>query len=270
MNREILPKVKLIIGQATKEAKSFDDIKVKPEHIVLSIITHDDNDCVKILKLHKVDITDLQDKISDFLRKSDLTPRVSQYGRDKLPLSEETKTIFKNLDEECEQLNDTAIDTYHLMLSILKIKTPTSKILADMGVTYKSFKQIVMDNKNNFQNETNHNMDDAMDEDFQEPERFRKTKKKQESKTPVLDNFCRDISKAVEKGQIDPVIGRLKEIKRISQILSRRKKNNPVLIGAPGTGKCFISDTQVVMKNNLTNEVIHITINELLKTFTNP
>ena len=239
MNREILPKVKLIIGQATKEAKSFDDVRVKPEHIVLSMITHDDNDCVKILKLHKVDITDLHDKISDFLRKSDLTPRVSQYGRDKLPLSEETKLIFKNIDEECEKLNDTVIDTYHLMLSILKIKTPVVKILAELGVTYKSFKQIVMDIKNEIPNETNHNMDD-MDEEFQEPERFRKVKKKQESKTPVLDNFCRDISKAVEKGQIDPVVGRAVEIKRISQILSRRKKNNPVLIGEPGVGKTSI------------------------------
>jgi ATP-dependent Clp protease ATP-binding subunit ClpA len=76
------------------------------------------------------------------------------------------------------------------------------------------------------------------------------------------------VSKAVEKGEIDPVVGRTTEIKRVSQILSRRKKNNPILIGEPGVGKCFIGDTQVVMRNDLTGEVFKATINEFLKTFT--
>jgi ATP-dependent Clp protease ATP-binding subunit ClpC len=241
MNREILPKVKLIINQASKEAKSFDDIKIKPEHIVLSMISHDDNECIKILKSLKVDMGDLHDKISDYLRKNDLTPRISQYGRNKLPLSDETKIIFKNVDSECEKLNDDAIDTHHLMLSILKIKTPITKILFDAGVNYRSFKKIIMDNRNDMPKENNVKMEnDSMDDDFQEPERFKKVKKKTDSKTPILDNFCRDISKAVEKGAIDPVVGRIKEIKRISQILSRRKKNNPVLIGEPGVGKTAI------------------------------
>ncbi len=241
MNREILPKLKLIIAEATKEAKLFDDIKVKPEHLVLSMISHGDNEGIKIFKILKIDTSDLGDRISDYLRKNDLTPRISEYGRNKLPLAEETKAIFKNVDAECEDLNDTAIDTHHLILSILKIKTPVTKILFDMGVTYKSFKKIIMDIRNEIPKENNGLGNDSMDDDdFQEPERLKRVKKKTDSKTPVLDNFCRDVSKAVEKGQIDPVVGRIKEIKRISQILSRRKKNNPVLIGEPGVGKTAI------------------------------
>lgn len=240
MNREVIPKVKIIFNRAMKEAKDLNDTKLRPEHIVLAMINDNDNECINILKLLKVDTQELHDKISDFLRKSDLTPRVSEYGRKNLPHSEEFKAIIKSLDAECEKLNDNMIDTFHVMLSILSNKTPATKILSDFGVTYVTFMQVIMDSRN--ENDIrDDNFDDDMEEIQSEPERYKKAKKKNEpTKTPVLDNFCRDVSKAVEKGEIDPVVGRAKEIKRVSQILSRRKKNNPVLIGEPGVGKTSI------------------------------
>jgi ATP-dependent Clp protease ATP-binding subunit ClpA len=144
MNREIYPKVKLIINEAMKEAKSFDDTRVRPEHILISIINDNDNESVVIFRKLKIDTSDLLEKLSDYLRKSDLTPRVSQIGRTKPPFSTETKNIFKLVDLECEKLNDKIIDTIHVMLAMLALKTGATKILFESGVNYKSFKKIIM------------------------------------------------------------------------------------------------------------------------------
>ncbi len=234
--REIFPKVKLIINQAMKEAKSFDDKEIRPEHLMLSILNDDNNECVDILKRLKIDTIDLHDKISEYLRTSDLTPRVVANNSAKLPFSNESKLIMKSVDKECEDSNDTIIDIKHLMLAILSNKNQSTRILSELGVSYKSFKTMIMEDNIN-----NERIDDDFNDDFgDEPEKIRRSKKAGQSKTPVLDNFCRDVSKAVDRGEIDPVVGRGNEIKRISQILSRRKKNNPILIGDPGVGKTSI------------------------------
>ena len=236
MNREVYPKVKHIISESMKEAKSFDDVKVRPEHIVLSILLDDDNDCVTIFRRLNVNTSELYDRISDYLRKNDITPRIVGNNKRTLPFSDETKAIIKSLDNECENLNDNMIDIIHVMLAILSKNIPSSEILyKHFGVNYNSFKQIIKEMREGFSNS-------AYENDEPEEESFRKKTKggDTKTKTPVLDNFCRDISKAVEKGEIDPVVGRSVEIKRVSQILSRRKKNNPVLIGDPGVGKTSI------------------------------
>lgn len=235
MNREIYPKVKLIISQSMKEAKSFDDVKVRPEHIVMSMLADNDNEGVKVLRGLNVDTTELYGRISEILRKVDLTPRVVQTTRRTLPFSDEAKIVIKSLDHECEKLNDTMIDTTHILLAILSKGLPTTDILNEVyGVDYNSFKKMMKEMKEDY----NAYDDNEMDEN----EPFKKKPKQNEtkSKTPVLDNFCRDVSKAVDKGEIDPVVGRSIEIKRVSQILSRRKKNNPILIGEPGVGKTSI------------------------------
>jgi ATP-dependent Clp protease ATP-binding subunit ClpC len=239
MNREILPKLKVIINFAIKEAKTFDDSKVRPEHIVLSMLLDDNNSCLDVLKALNIDTIDLYDKLSEYLRKNDLTPRITSTKRNP-PFSDESNNVFKLVDKECDRLNDNMIDTTHILLTILTIKTPITHILNDLGVTYNIFKKKMIEIKGTPMNSAFD--DDNMGEES-EAEKLRKAKKKSEpGKTPVLDNFCRDISKAVEKGEIDPVIGRMNEIKRVSQILSRRKKNNPVLIGEPGVGKTSIID----------------------------
>jgi ATP-dependent Clp protease ATP-binding subunit ClpC len=255
MNREILPKVKIIINQAMKEAKSFDDIKIKPEHIVLSILSDNDNECIKVLKSLNVDTSEQYDRLSDLIRKTDLTPRVSTNSVRKKPsFSEETKTLVKSLDLECEKLNDNVIDTTHIMLAILLTKSITTDLFNEIGVNYNSFKKQFKKMKEDFNNA--YEGDESSDE-----ETYRRKPKQAEtkSKTPVLDNFCRDISKAVERGEIDPVVGRAQEIKRVSQILSRRKKNNPVLIGEPGVGKTSIIEglAQLIYDGNAPRTLIN-------------
>jgi ATP-dependent Clp protease ATP-binding subunit ClpC len=237
MNREIYPKVKIIMSHSVKEAKSFDDVKVRPEHIILSILVDNDNECTKVLKTLGVDSIDLYDRIADFLRQSDLTPRVTSVARKTLPFSDETKAIIKTLDGECEKLNDNMIDTTHVMLGILFANLPVNHMLSKFGITYNSFKKAMTGmNKDQTKNSA------LGGDEHEDQESYKRTKKTTDtkSKTPVLDNFCRDVSKSVEKGEIDPVVGREIEIRRVSQILSRRKKNNPVLIGEPGVGKTSI------------------------------
>lgn len=238
MKREILPKVKKIIDLAIKEAKSLEDVNVKPEHIVMSMLIENDNNGVKVLEKLRVDTNELYGRIHDYLRKIDLTPRMGVKSRNILPFSEESKEMIKSLDKECESLEDNMIDTTHILLSILSKKSYLSDIINDnYNVNYNSFKMMMKEMKDGFA----HNAYEG--DDMEENDSFSKKRNKQtdaKTKTPVLDNFCRDISKAVEKGEIDPVVGRGNEIKRVSQILSRRKKNNPVLIGEPGVGKTSI------------------------------
>lgn len=237
MKRDISPKVKAIMKNAFNEAKAYDDIKLRPEHIMISILINDDNRCVDILKDLNVDLLKLYDKISEHLKDSDMIPRVTMSNKRKLPPSDLTTKIFNTVDAECDKLGDEVIDSRHIMLAILNQDTPTTKILFKMGITYENFKKAIMSEQEDIRD----SFDDFEDEINETPKKpTNKKKKSGTTKTPVLDNFCRDISKAAEEGKIDPVVGRTDEIKRVSTILSRRKKNNPVLIGEPGVGKTSI------------------------------
>ena len=244
MKKEIYPKVKLIISESMKEAKTFDDVKIRPEHIVLSILSDNDNEAVSVLNYMNVNRLDLCEKISEYLRKNDLTPRIVNTSKRTLPFSDETKIVIKALDKECNELNDPMIDTTHIILAILSNNLPTTEILQEVyGIDYNKFKNTTIKMRDGLKNNA------FEDDEMQEQEPFKKKPKQGEakSKTPVLDNFCRDVSKAVEKGEIDPVVGRSVEIKRVSQILSRRKKNNPILIGEPGVGKTSIVEGLAIL-----------------------
>lgn len=95
------------------------------------------------------------------------------------------------------------------------------------------------------------------------------TAKKSKSTTPMLDMFGRDLTKLASESKLDPVYGRDKEVEEVVQILNKRKKNNPLLVGEPGVGKCFCSDTEVIMRNDSTGEIFKITIRDFLKTLSN-
>ena len=237
MSKDIHPRVKIIINQAIKEAESLDDVKVRPEHIIISLLNDDTNECVKIFKSLNVNITDLHDNVSDYLRKIDIIPRIAVSSRRKPAFSDETKAIFKAVDKECDKLKNNLIDARHVMLAILASKLPINDILNTMGINYKSFNEKLQGMKEETKNGA---FDDSDMDDTNDIFKKKIRQNDSKSKTPVLDNFCRDISKAVDNNEIDPVIGRQIEIKRVSQILSRRKKNNPILIGEPGVGKTSI------------------------------
>lgn len=252
MKKEIVPKLKKVMNKAQDEAKSYDDKFVRPEHIVLSTISEGKNRCSDALKAMDVDLNDLYDLISEHTRNANINIVSSQTKRIRLPFSDETQKILKSVESESDKLNDHVIDTAHLMLAILKNKKLTlNKVLNKFKITYTKFNEKIMDlgnfdtpkkRKREEDNFKNSFMDDEEESNdlFGGKGKSPKKGKKYDSKTPVLDNFCRDISKAAEDGVLDPVVGRKDEIKRVSQILSRRKKNNPVLIGEPGVGKTAI------------------------------
>lgn len=263
MNRAIYPKVTLIMQESIREAKSFNDTKVRPEHLVLAMLMDDNNECVRVFKRLDLNTSEFYDRISDHIKRSDFSPRVANYNKKTLPFSVETKEVMKTLDSECDKLNDDMIDTIHIMLAILIKNNPITEMLNEIyGVTYDSFKNMIK----KMRQEKNNAYENEEVNENSEPIKKKPKQTEGKSKTPVLDNFCKDISKAVERGELDPVIGRSVEIKRVSQILSRRKKNNPVLIGEPGVGKCICIDTQVVIKNNKTGEVLKTKISDFINT----
>lgn len=250
MKKRIRPKVKEILENAIVEAESFDDTLVKPEHIFLSILMDDNNEGVDILKILGVDTIDLYQDVSDYLRHTDLIPRIANFKKP-LPLSAESKKLIKSLELEAGVLNDEFIDVPHILLAILQTNSFITKKFESMGINYRKVKETLSGLKNKGIQNRAYSGDENIDDD--EAESYRKSRRKSDpNKTPVLDNFCRDISKAVEKGEIDKVIGRGKEIKRMSQILSRRTKRNPILIGLAGSGKSALVEgiAQLISSGN--------------------
>tara|TARA_R110000851_G_scaffold142800_3_gene281542 strand:- start:3330 stop:5201 length:1872 start_codon:yes stop_codon:yes gene_type:complete len=268
--REIVPKVKSIMSKANAEAKNYGDKFIKPEHILLAIIADDENKSADIMKEIGIDLTELYDNISQYLL---LTQMAGFYGlngkeRFKLPFSEKSKKLLDSLDYEAQKLNDAYIDTSHILLSMLNLKKfELLKVLKEHEITYNNFFEWVLDYNEERESDLNYELKKIEDmlkktndfknstEEFKDgspesgSERSNKKKSTKHSKTPVLDNFCLDISQMANEGQLDVVIGREKEIKRVSQILSRKKKNNPVLIGAPGVGKTAIVEGLAIMIN---------------------
>ena len=246
MNREIVPKVKFIMNSAMDEAKTNEDILIKPEHILIAMLIDDNNICVNAFKTLNVDVNLLHDKLSEYIREKNLSSSITSSKRVRLPFNEEMKTIMNKVDKESEMLDDAYIDLEHIMLATLsQKKLHITQLLTNFGVNYENFKKVIIEMRGKLNNEElPKNMLEGDDEnvfgsEFNDKPK-KPTKRGKASKTPVLDNFCTDITKAVEEGNVDPIVGREKEIKRVSQILSRRKKNNPVLIGEPGVGKTAI------------------------------
>ncbi len=245
MNREIVPKVKYILDKAMKEAKDNEETHLKPEHIFMALLLDEKNifvDCVKQI----VDVNVLYDKLSEFIREKNITSRITNSKKLRLPFNEDLKKSFMELDGESEKLNDNYIDVEHLVLSLLnQKKSMISMFLSKYNINYKYFKILLDDMRANDKfkgvNIPKNVMSDDSNDSFDDSEKSKKTTKKgKTSKTPVLDNFCTDITKMAEEGKIDQVIGREKEIRRIGQILSRRTKHNPIIIGGAGVGKSAV------------------------------
>jgi len=261
MAREIETKVKGIIDNALSEASVWNDNFLKPEHILISILVDDNNETVEILKKLKVNTDNLFNDLNEKLSLSRINHPYDK-NNNVIPPSQETKKIFILVDEECENMNNTLVNINHLMLAILKTPSSASNILVKHKITYKNYKNLIKENNmSDFEDFEGENLNSNRRSFDANNTSSTKVKK---SKTPVLDSFCTNITDKASEGKIDPVVGREAEIKRVSQILSRRKKNNPVLIGEPGVGKCVCGDTVVVMSNDITGEVFKTTINELL------
>ncbi|MDF2479297.1 MAG: Clp protease ClpC, partial [Sphingobacterium sp.] len=194
---------------------------------------------IKILKNIGIDTTALRQSVEDAVKGAS----VSRAPIGNMPLTKQAEKVLKITYLEAKIFKSDIIGTEHLLLAILRDEDNiASQILQQYNVTYDIFKSEVEQNKTTIKDEAPGSP--TGDDDFAEDDQYIQPKKVSDikSKTPVLDNFGRDLTKAAEEGRLDPIVGREKEIERVSQILSRRKKNNPLLIGEPGVGKSAIAE----------------------------
>jgi len=242
MEAKFSPQVKDVISFSREEALRLGHDYIGAEHLLLGLIREGDGMAIKILKSLGVDTSKLRRSIEEAVRgTSSVTVNLGN-----IPLTKQAEKVLKITYLEAKIFKSDLIGTEHLLLSILRDDDNiASQILLQYSITYEIFKQEVEVNKNGFRDEAQGGgTAGGGDDDFQEEESFSAPKKVSDikSKTPVLDNFGRDLTRAAEEGRLDPIVGREKEIERVSQILSRRKKNNPILIGEPGVGKSAIAE----------------------------
>ncbi len=241
MDNNFSAQVKEIISFSREEALRLGNDFIGTEHLLLGLIREGDNTAVRILKSFNVDLYELRKEIE--LAVKDKTGK-NIANINSLPLTKQAEKVIRVTVLEAKALKSATVETEHLMLSILKNKENiATQILNQFDVDYDLFRQELGIVKSN---DPRAEFSEENDDDFDEEKKYsgQKGSSKQQgnakSKTPVLDNFGRDITKLAEMGALDPIVGREKEIERVSQILSRRKKNNPILIGEPGVGKTAI------------------------------
>ncbi|MCJ8211878.1 ATP-dependent Clp protease ATP-binding subunit [Mucilaginibacter sp. RS28] len=240
MEAKFSPRVKDVISYSREEALRLGHDYIGTEHLLLGLIRDGDGIAIKLLKGLNVDTSRLRRAVEDAVKGTSGT----NVHIGSIPLTKQAEKVLKITYLEAKIFKSDVIGTEHLLLSILRDEDNiASQILMQFHVNYEIFKGEVEAHKNNITDEMPGSSTGG-DDDFKEEESFSQPKKVSDikSKTPVLDNFGRDLTKAAEEGRLDPIVGREKEIERVSQILSRRKKNNPILIGEPGVGKSAIAE----------------------------
>jgi ATP-dependent Clp protease ATP-binding subunit ClpC len=242
MEAKFSPKVKEVISYSREEALRLGHDYIGIEHLLLGLIREGEGLAVKTMRSLQIDLILFRKQIEDSIKeKSSKTV----YNPNSLPLTKQAEKVLKITVLEAKVMRSDVIGTEHLMLSILKSKDNiVSQLLAQHDVDYDVFKAELDIVQNQIKAELPNESDDDSYEDERNKGSFGNAGAKKggasKSKTPVLDNFGRDVTAAAEEGTLDPIVGREAEIERVSQILSRRKKNNPILIGEPGVGKTAV------------------------------
>jgi ATP-dependent Clp protease ATP-binding subunit ClpC len=246
MEAKFSPNVKEVIQYSREEAIRLGHGYIGTEHILLGILRLGEGKALVHLRALGIDFLRLKKSVEDNIR--DTATRPTNLGN--IPLTKQAEKALKVTYLEAKIFKSDIIGTEHLLLSILRDEDNiASQILTQFGVNYDIFKHAIEENLTELppaDTELPEMRDefptDSPDDMFGERRTNDPKKSNPKSKTPVLDNFGRDLTKLAEEGKLDPIIGREKEIERVSQILSRRKKNNPVLIGEPGVGKTAIAE----------------------------
>jgi ATP-dependent Clp protease ATP-binding subunit ClpC len=241
MDNNFSTQVKEIISYSREEALRLGNDFIGTEHLVLGLIRDGDNTAMKILKSLNVDLYELRKEIE--LAVKDKTGK-NIANINSLPLTKQAEKVIRITVLEAKTHKSPLVESEHLMLSILKNKENiATQILNQFDVDYDMFKSelgyVKTDPKADFQEEENEEFEEER-KSYSQQRQPKASATQAKSKTPVLDNFGRDITRLAEMGNLDPIVGRETEIERVSQILSRRKKNNPILIGEPGVGKTAI------------------------------
>ncbi|MBP7345304.1 MAG: ATP-dependent Clp protease ATP-binding subunit [Sediminibacterium sp.] len=246
MDNNFSAQVKEIISFSREEALRLGNDFIGTEHPLLGLIRDGDNTAIKVLKQLNIDLYELRKEVE--LAVKDKTGK-NIANINSLPLTKQAEKVIRVTVLEAKALKSPLVETEHLMLSILKNKENiATQILNQFDIDYDLFRnELGMVGTSNPppRSEFPEDSDDDFDEEkkgsgFQQSRPGKQAPGAAKSKTPVLDNFGRDITKLAEAGTLDPIVGREAEIERVSQILSRRKKNNPILIGEPGVGKTAI------------------------------
>ena len=248
MNNKFSPVVKQIINQSGQEARRLGHDYIGTEHLLLGIIAERDSLPVRVLDALLVDVHDLKKRLEHSIPRYSAYPPAENLFVGEFQVTTQVQRVLKVTFLEAKLMKNEEIFPEHLMLSLLKHPDAfATKLLNEYDVDYETFKKELeyvrseqdLTPPNLFAQASNEGSGEY-DEDDERNYRSSQQKGQPKSRTPVLDNFGRDITKLAEEGKLDPIIGREREIERVSQILSRRKKNNPILIGEPGVGKTAI------------------------------
>jgi ATP-dependent Clp protease ATP-binding subunit ClpC len=242
MDNNFSAQVKEIISFSREEALRLGNDFIGTEHLLLGLIREGENTAIKLLKQLNVDLYELRKEV-EMAVKDKTGKNIANINS--LPLTKQAEKVIRVTVLEAKALKSPLVETEHLMLSILKNKENiATQILGQYDVDYDMFRNELgmVRSDGGMRNDYTEDNDDDFDEEKKSYSQQQKSKQATggKSKTPVLDNFGRDITRLAEAGTLDPIVGREKEIERVSQILSRRKKNNPILIGEPGVGKTAI------------------------------
>lgn len=251
MEENFSPRVRDVITYSKEEAMRLGHDYIGTEHLLLGILREGESTAIKILNDLGLDTASVRAKIEGIA--APYATNVPGTAKN-LPLTRQAEKALKTTFLEAKLFQSPIIRTPHLLLCILRNDNdPISSVMAQMGASYDAVKSEYQ--QNYIENESSKQKDSdapamSFDEgDLDEPSSSSSRRpssggsaKKEKTKTPVLDNFGKDLTKSAEQGRLDPVVGRSKEIERVSQILSRRKKNNPLLIGEPGVGKSAIAE----------------------------
>lgn len=250
MDDNFSPRVKDVIAYSKEEALRLGHDFIGTEHLMLGLLRDGNGKAINILDALDVDLDHLRRKVEIL---SPANPNTGTIQKDKknLHLTRQAERALKTTFLEAKLFQSSSINTAHLLLCILRNENdPTTKLLHKLKVDYdnvkEQFKSMITSDDDyldapqaeSFPSDPE-DSGDSKESTFGSSSSQKGTKK---SKTPVLDNFGRDLTRLAEENKLDPVVGREKEIERVSQILSRRKKNNPLLIGEPGVGKSAIAE----------------------------
>ena len=254
MDDNFSPRVKDVITFSKEEALRLGHDFIGTEHLVLGLIRDGNGKAIDILDTLNVDLDHLRRKV-EILSPANPNPVNLSNDKKNLHLTRQAERALKTTFLEAKLFQSSHINTAHLLLCILRNENdPTTKLLNKLKVDYDNvkdeFKSMITQDNDYLNTPTSESFsdDDASTGDATKKNPFGGTgssntgKTNKKSKTPVLDNFGRDLTSLADEGKLDPVVGREKEIERVSQILSRRKKNNPLLIGEPGVGKSAIAE----------------------------
>ena len=250
MDDNFSPRVKDVIAYSKEEALRLGHSFIGTEHLMLGILRDGGGKAIDIFNAIEVNLEELRRKV-EILNPAVLNNTELLNDKKNLHLTRQAERALKTTFLEAKLFQSELINTVHLLLCILRNENdPTTKLLTKLNVDYdivkEQFKLMMANDTDNYQDIEATSFPDEKSNEGEDKENLfiptsdRKNQKK--SKTPVLDNFGRDITVLAEQDKLDPVVGREKEIERVSQILSRRKKNNPLLIGEPGVGKSAIAE----------------------------